>query len=202
MGATAQVSGFCGYCGAWRRIWWVLRRTSKDFMGATAQIEDSVGATSHIDRGIAIARRRGTMRVISIRQPWATLVALGAKRRETRSWPTRYRGQIAIHASAGMPTRSKEACSLPLVKDILTRAGYKSWRDLPRGVILAVGTITDVQEISPANTPPSPEFDFGDYTPGRFQWFLSDVRLLANPIPAKGSLGLWRTDLLDDQEIQ
>lgn len=157
---------------------------------------------SHIDRGIAIARRRGTMRVISIRQPWATLVALGAKRRETRSWPTRYRGQIAIHASAGMPTRSKEACSLPLVKDILTRAGYKSWRDLPRGVILAVGTITDVQEISPANTPPSPEFDFGDYTPGRFQWFLSDVRLLANPIPAKGSLGLWRTDLLDDQEIQ
>lgn len=139
--------------------------------------------------------------MISLRQPWATLVALGAKRRETRSWYTSYRGPVAIHASAGMPARSKEACSLPLVKDILTRAGYESWRDLPCGVILAVGRITEVQEISAANTPPSPEFDFGDYTPGRFQWFLSEVRLLPNPIPAKGALGLWRTDLLDDQGI-
>jgi hypothetical protein len=101
-----------------------------------------------------------------------------------------------------MPARAKEACSLPPVRDTLARAGYESWRDLPRGVILAVGRITDVQEISPANTPPSPEFDFGHYTPGLFQWFLSDIRLLPTPIPAKGSLGLWRTNLLDDRESQ
>ncbi|HHW26529.1 MAG TPA: ASCH domain-containing protein [Firmicutes bacterium] len=142
------------------------------------------------------------MRVISIRQPWAMLVALGAKRRETRSWYTAYRGPIAIHASAAMPVRSKAACSLPLVKDVLSRAGYESWRDMPRGAIIAVGRLTDVQDISPENTPPSPELDFGDYTPGRFQWVLSDVRLLPEPIPAKGALGLWRTDLLDDLEIE
>lgn len=88
------------------------------------------------------------MRVISIRQPWAMLVALGAKRRETRSWYTAYRGPIAIHASAAMPVRSKAACSLPLVKDVLSRAGYESWRDMPRGAIIAVGRLTDVQEIS------------------------------------------------------
>jgi hypothetical protein len=73
---------------------------------------------------------------------------------------------------------------------------------MPRGAIIAVGRLTDVQEISPENTPPSPELDFGDYTPGRFQWVLSDVRLLPEPIPAKGALGLWRTDLLDDLEIE
>lgn len=64
------------------------------------------------------------MRAISLLQPWATLVALGAKRRETRSWPTRYRGPIAIHASKGMPRASEEACSLPLIKEVLVKAGY------------------------------------------------------------------------------
>ena len=38
----------------------------------------------------------------------------------------------------------------------------------------------------------SQERAFGDYTPGRYAWLLSDVRPLAAPIPAKGQLGLWR----------
>jgi len=33
---------------------------------------------------------------------------------------------------------------------------------------------------------------FGDYTPGRYAWLLSDVQALPTPIPAKGQLGLWR----------
>lgn len=73
------------------------------------------------------------MRVISLRQPWATLVSLGAKSRETRSWYTSYRGPIAIHASAGIDARVKKACSLPPVRDVLTGEGYENWRDLPRG---------------------------------------------------------------------
>jgi hypothetical protein len=40
------------------------------------------------------------MKTISLLQPWATLVAIGAKRIETRSWATSYRGPLAIHASA------------------------------------------------------------------------------------------------------
>ncbi len=39
------------------------------------------------------------MKAISLLQPWATLVAIGAKRIETRSWATNYRGPLAIHAS-------------------------------------------------------------------------------------------------------
>lgn len=42
------------------------------------------------------------MKVITLTQPWATLVAIGAKRIETRSWATRYRGPLAIHAAAGL----------------------------------------------------------------------------------------------------
>lgn len=39
------------------------------------------------------------MRAISLWQPWASAIALGSKRIETRSWSTSYRGPLAIHAA-------------------------------------------------------------------------------------------------------
>jgi len=39
------------------------------------------------------------MKAISLWQPWATLISIGAKRIETRSWETLYRGSIVIHAA-------------------------------------------------------------------------------------------------------
>ena len=39
------------------------------------------------------------------------------------------------------------------------------------------------------------EYAFGDYTPGRWGWLLSDPVLFNEPIPAKGKLGLWEYDL-------
>lgn len=39
------------------------------------------------------------MKAITLHQPWATLVSLGVKTIETRSWTTRYRGPLAIHAA-------------------------------------------------------------------------------------------------------
>lgn len=41
--------------------------------------------------------------VLTLRQPWATLVALGVKTIETRSWRTNHRGPLAIHAGAQRP---------------------------------------------------------------------------------------------------
>lgn len=40
------------------------------------------------------------MKAIVLRQPYASLVALGLKRYETRTWATRYRGPLAICAAA------------------------------------------------------------------------------------------------------
>lgn len=48
------------------------------------------------------------MKALSLTQPWATLVAVRAKRIETRSWRTNYRGPIAIHASKGYPGWARE----------------------------------------------------------------------------------------------
>jgi hypothetical protein len=39
--------------------------------------------------------------------------------------------------------------------------------------------------------PPEPERSFGDYTPGRYAWILTNIKPLPAPIPAKGALGLW-----------
>lgn len=43
------------------------------------------------------------MKALTLTQPWASLVALGEKRIETRSWGTSYRGELAIHAAASIP---------------------------------------------------------------------------------------------------
>lgn len=45
------------------------------------------------------------MKTLSIRQPWASLIAHGIKDIENRTWPTKYRGRIYIHAS-GQPSFS------------------------------------------------------------------------------------------------
>ena len=64
------------------------------------------------------------MKAITIWQPWASLIACGAKKYETRSWPTKYRGPIAIHAAA------KDPRTLPReVREALGRyAGYRDDR--------------------------------------------------------------------------
>ena len=42
------------------------------------------------------------MKVITIKQPWATLIAKGYKEYEFRTWKTKYRGDILIHAGKGI----------------------------------------------------------------------------------------------------
>lgn len=50
------------------------------------------------------------MKTFSLMQPWAMLVALGAKRLETRSWQTHYRGPLAIHASGHLSFENASFC--------------------------------------------------------------------------------------------
>ena len=49
------------------------------------------------------------MKVISVLQPWASLIVMGAKKIETRSWQTKYTGELLIHASLG---KSREGLAL------------------------------------------------------------------------------------------
>jgi hypothetical protein len=125
------------------------------------------------------------MKALTLRQPWATLVALGAKRIETRGWATHHRGPLAIHA--GLSLASLGLAQQPPFQQAL------DGEDLPRGVIVAVVELVDCILITTEETiPAEPERSFGDYHPGRYAWHLASlIRLPLPPVPARGRLGLW-----------
>jgi hypothetical protein len=155
------------------------------------------------------------MKVLTLTQPWATLVAIGAKHIETRSWATSYRGPLAIHAGKGLgPVGGRKGlhalCGAHPFCDVLLPAGYNALRmpawGLPLGAIVATCELVGCVWIGyewPRNQLVSQrsqhiltdqERAFGDYTPGRFAWLLANVKALPAPIPAKGALGLWTWD--------
>ena len=139
------------------------------------------------------------MKALSVMQPWATLIALGAKRIETRSWSTHHRGPLAIHASGRMNRDALLSLHEQRIREALAAGGYREGSGptsnpfgLPLGALLAVVTLVDIQRIPQGNIPDEPERTFGDYAPGRFAWIIEDVRPLPEPVPAKGRLGLWQ----------
>lgn len=157
------------------------------------------------------------MKALSLWQPWASLVAIGAKGIDTRGWATRYRGPLAIHAAArkcdtkDIPAPTVHAMIQilrPVTEKLARTAMYLPLELLPRGCVIATCTLAeccrigedglyrlDPDKIEPptwfAPLPGEPEISFGDYTPGRFAWILEDVRPLPEPIPAKGHQSLW-----------
>ncbi|MHA6530215.1 ASCH domain-containing protein [Paenibacillus sp. BAC0078] len=137
------------------------------------------------------------MKAITILQPWATLIATGEKKFETRSWPTKYRGELAIHAGKKVDL---DACREPEISAALARHGYTAY-NLPTGAVVAtarladclksVDTWTDGYELEGRRLIYSPEYEFGDFTPGRYAWELAGVKQLPEPVPAKGKLSFW-----------
>lgn len=110
------------------------------------------------------------MNAISLWQPWASLVAFGEKKIETRSWSTLYRGALAIHATKGMPHEAWELCNQEPFKTTLlnhnaiTVRGYApnemlDATELPLGAIVAVCYLTAVHRI-PSATQHFARFDF------------------------------------------
>lgn len=146
------------------------------------------------------------MKAITIHQPWATLIAIGAKRYETRSWSTKHRGPLAIHAAKKIDL---SACREGVIRSVLAEYGYYE-ENLPTGLIVAtsmlkdciksVETWTDGYVLENGLYIYSPEYEYGDFTPGRFAWELTDVKQLEKPILAKGQQGLWnwQNELIKD----
>src|SRR5262245_47216191 len=91
------------------------------------------------------------MKAITLTQPWATLVAIGEKRIETRSWSTRYRGRIAIHAAKAFPLGAQELCYDDPFHSAICGAGVGDgpWA-LPRGAIVATARLVDCLPIDAA----------------------------------------------------
>lgn len=147
------------------------------------------------------------MKTLSLLQPWATLVAIGAKKFETRSWRTSYRGPLLIHASKRFTLSDRELCSEWPFNEYLEpyNLGYSvkgKNQLLPLGAIVGsvdlVDCITTGSWLTRYSTSESEstqeEYRFGNYGPDRFAWELRNPVALDVPIRVKGSLGIWEFD--------
>ena len=140
----------------------------------------------------------GHIKGLSLWQPWATLMEMGAKTIETRSWYTSYRGPLAILAARKWGWDFHGLCRTePYARILRTRfdlppgRGGRCPRPLPLGAIVCVVDLVDCVRIGPANTPAGDEYEFGDYTPGRFAWKTKSLRPLKAPIAWSGAQGLF-----------
>ena len=132
------------------------------------------------------------IKAISLTQPWATLMAIEAKKYETRGWYTNHRGPTAIHAAKGFPKEAQALCLEEPFCSVLRAVGYNLITDLPLGCILAVGNLNTVYKTTyVARQLASQEIAFGDYSAGRYAYQFLAMQRLAIPIPAKGALGFW-----------
>ena len=142
------------------------------------------------------------MKALTLHQPFATLVAMGEKKIETRSWPTTYRGSLAIHAAKEFPKEYQALLGQEPFLSVLEAYCSEQENDegqFPRGAVIAIAQLVDCfPQFTPNGNPhihqPHPdtnEFHFGHYARGRYMWILKDVQLLAEPIPCRGYQQLW-----------
>ena len=146
------------------------------------------------------------MKALSLWQPWASAIALGSKRIETRSWPTDYRGPLAIHAAKRCikseleDTDAEELWQGALHRTRAIPGLLPLWNCIPFGAIVAVCRLVDCRRTEsfgdeirePRGARPYywTEEDMGDFYPGRWGWVLEDVRAI-EPVPWRGAQGLF-----------
>ena len=127
------------------------------------------------------------MKVLTIKQPWATLIMQGDKRFELRSWKTKYRGDLLIHAGKGIDKEAMER----LVKYIP--------ENMPTGKILGKVTLVDCIECNKNFKEMCLKENQDVYAKSTFvekyAWQLDNVEVFDVPIEAKGKLNLWEYDI-------
>jgi hypothetical protein len=117
------------------------------------------------------------VKALTLTQPWASLVMAGVKRIETRAGRTSYRGPLVIHAANRSASGKPLGAALGIVQlvDVVPIIGPTDWGNLPADY----GTLTPLER------------ELGDYSPGRYAWLLADPEPFPEPVPCRGSLGLW-----------
>ena len=128
------------------------------------------------------------MKALTLTQPWASLVACGAKRVETRSWCPRRPdeiGPLAIHAAAAMPAAAVDVWEH-------FRLVHPLPEPLPRGaVVCVVRVLACVETALLRDRLSGAERELGDYADGRWAWRLERIYVPDAPVAARGALGLW-----------
>lgn len=139
---------------------------------------------------------------VSLYQPWAWLVVLGHKRFETRSWPTRTRGWVAIHAAGGtIPKSGRVLMESDYYQPIADYTGVTNGnatcgptgRMPTRAIVGLVRIVTTapVEVLQAEGAITFKEEAFGDYSAGRHGWQLEAPIKLHTPVPCPGHQRFW-----------
>ena len=128
------------------------------------------------------------IKALSLWQPWAEAIRVGAKQIETRSWPTNYRAWLAIHAAKRKIDKSDEG-----FVDFATHwVGDLSKLDF--GAIVCIVKLTDCRPTEEAREEiQEDEQLWGNYDDGRWGWMFDAGPVIdVNPaIPLVGHQGLF-----------
>ena len=119
------------------------------------------------------------MKVITLKEPWASLVVQGFKKYEFRTWKTNYRGKILIHAGKGQ-------------EDILKYKDYNL--DISKGQIIGEAHITDcilVDEKMDEDLRKIDDKVYGNNHVGLYAFKLEKIKKYKKKIPCRGQLGIW-----------
>ena len=125
------------------------------------------------------------MRVLTIREPWASLIINGYKEYEFRSWKTNYRGKILIHTSMGID------------KEMLNRFSDYNINYIT-GAIIGEATLEDCIEVDDNFSKTLRNINPIVYAKSnyveKYAWKLTNIIKYEEPIYCKGHLGLWNYD--------
>ena len=130
------------------------------------------------------------MKAVTISQPYASIIASGEKWIENRTWPTSYRGAIAIHAGKGTQYLDKDEL-----------------KEYPSGCVIAVGKLVacidltkiecmgHLPEYQDERIPGTKNITWAkalehEHCEGPWCWILEDVRAVEH-VPVRGAQGLW-----------
>jgi len=126
-------------------------------------------------------------KALSIRQPWASMIAAELKTIETRTWHTDYRGPIWIHA-ARRPDPIIRTLNPRILTPLAASAARIGWSEVfPTQAIIARADIIDCRRLSAADRPAAC-CDCDDL----WGLVLADVRALPRPVPIAGALSFWQ----------
>lgn len=132
------------------------------------------------------------MKALTVKQPWASLIVEGIKDIENRTWPTKFRGRILIHAGVTKTSGS--------ITDYINHEQNWAFREKfwysgldflePLGAIIGSVEIVDCVQNHPSIWAEQ----------GKYNWVLANPIKFTQPIPAKGKLSLWEFHGIDTDE--
>lgn len=128
------------------------------------------------------------MKVLSLIEPWATLIKEKKKFIETRSWKTNYRGELYIHSSSTKPSKNDLD-----TKKLMSLVENKN---MNFGNIICKCNLVDCiymtkEYVEEMRNNCYQEYICGEYAEGRYAWILEDIEPI-KPVKAKGQLNIWQ----------